>query len=94
MKIGILEITLLLYEVNSLKEKRIILKSLIQKLKNRYNISISEISYNDVWRNAKIGIASVSNDYAHLDSTLDHILDYIDADGRVEMIDVKREVIL
>ena len=48
MKIGILEITLLLYEVNSLKEKRIILKSLIQKLKNRYNISISEISYNDV----------------------------------------------
>ena len=43
MKIGILEITLLLYEVTSLKEKRIILKSLIQKLKNRYNISISEI---------------------------------------------------
>lgn len=94
MKIGILEITLLLYEVNSLKEKRVILKSLIQKLKNRYNISISEISYNDIWRNAKIGIAAVSNDHAHLDSTLDHILDYIDADGRVEMIDVKREVIL
>lgn len=94
MKIGILEITLLLYEVTSLKEKRIILKSLIQKLKNRYNISISEISYNDVWKNAKIGIATVSNSKSHLDSTLDHILDFIDTDGRMEMIDVKREVIL
>jgi Uncharacterized protein conserved in bacteria len=94
MKIGILEITLLLYEVNSLKEKRIILKSLIQKLKNRYNISISEISYNDVWKNAKIGIATISNSQSHLDSTLDHILDFIDTDGRMEMIDVKREVIL
>lgn len=94
MKIGILEITLLLCEVNSLKEKRIILKSLIQKLKNRYNVSISEISYNDIWKNAKIGIATVSNSQSHLDSMLDHILDFIEEDSRVEMIDVKREVML
>ncbi len=47
--------------VSSLKEKRRILKSLFARLKNDFNISISEVGDNDILRNAKVGVAIVTN---------------------------------
>lgn len=93
MKIGILKITLRAVWVNSLKEKRMILKSLISKLKNKFNISVAEIGEQDNHKILNIGIACVSNSNLHLDSTLDNIIDYIEYNTEAEVLDIVRELI-
>ncbi len=93
MQIGILEIRLKLYEVYSLKEKRQILKSLLQKLKNRFNVSVCESGYNDSLLWARIGIVTTSNEKRHVDSMLDHIIEFVDTEHRTEIIEIQREVI-
>lgn len=93
MKIGILKIKLRAAWVNSLKEKRMILKSLISKLKNKFNISVAEIGEQDNHKILNIGIACVSNSNLHLDSTLDNIIDYIEYNTEAEVLDIARELI-
>jgi uncharacterized protein YlxP (DUF503 family) len=68
MVIGVCRIVLMMDEVFSLKEKRHIIKSIIERLKSRFNVSVAEVELNDKWKNAVIGIACVSNDAGHADN--------------------------
>jgi uncharacterized protein YlxP (DUF503 family) len=64
MVVGLAEMELFLSEANSLKDKRQIVKSIVGKLQNKFNISIAEVGYNDLWQRALIGISCVSqSDY-------------------------------
>ena len=83
MVIGICKVRLFIDEVFSLKEKRRIVKSLIQRLRARFNASIAEVELNDKWKNAVIDIACISNEGGHMDSILSNILNFIENDGRV-----------
>ena len=65
MIVGNCSLKLTLYESNSLKEKRHIIKSLIGKLQSRFNISIAEVDLNDSWKSSVIGFACVTNDIHH-----------------------------
>ncbi|HDP69213.1 MAG TPA: DUF503 domain-containing protein [Actinobacteria bacterium] len=60
MVLGLLELELHLPYCNSLKSKRKIVKSIIHKVRNRYNVSISEMDNNDLWQRTLIGISCVS----------------------------------
>ncbi|MGB9620949.1 MAG: DUF503 domain-containing protein [Brevinematia bacterium] len=62
----------------SLKEKRRIINSIKDKTKNKFNVSIAEIDFNDDHNNALIGIAMVSNDGKHLNSVLYSIIDFLE----------------
>lgn len=62
MKIGIITVKLRLHYPNSLKEKRAIIKSLITKIRNEFNVSIAEVDHLNDKRSAKIGAALISND--------------------------------
>ena len=64
----IISVELYLPQVRSLKEKRSILKSLIQKIRNSFNVSISEVDYHDKWQRAALGVGVVTTDPAQLDS--------------------------
>jgi len=86
------EIELLLYETQSLKEKRQILNSLITKIRNQFNVAIAEINYLDTWQRTSLGIACVSNSSSHAQQQLDKVLNYIEQDGRFEIIDIYREI--
>ncbi len=91
MIVGVMTAQLYLHGVTSLKDKRKIVKSLIERLKNRFNISVSEVDHNDIKTSAIIAIAVVSNDTQFVNKQLDKILDFMRNDGRFALGPVERE---
>lgn len=81
MVVGLLRIELYLPEANSLKEKRHIVKSIIGKVENKYNVSISEVDHHDLWQRVTLGIAHVSETGEQTKKVLDHV------DRFVEVLD-------
>ena len=77
--------------VTSLKGKRSIVKSVIGRLKSRYNISISEVDHQDAKTSAVIAIAIVSNEARFIDQQFDTILDFMRKDGRFFISQIERE---
>jgi uncharacterized protein YlxP (DUF503 family) len=92
MHIGTLTIVLHLHEAGSLKDKRQILKSLIETTRQKFNISIAEIDDLDLWRRATIGVACVSNDKQHLNRVLDKVVDTLESNPMVEVGEVAMEM--
>jgi len=80
-------------EVFSLKEKRHIVKSIIERLKSRYNASVAEVDLNDTWKNAVIGVTCVSNEAGHVDSMMNKIVDFVENDGRAYLFNYSTEKI-
>jgi len=80
-----------MHGIASLKEKRGIVKSLINRLRNRFNISVSEVDQQDSRSSAVIGIAVVSNDARFIDQQLDTVLNFMQNDGRFYIGQVERE---
>lgn len=91
MIVGVMTAQLSLHGLTSLKDKRSIVKSLIGRLKSRFNISISEVDHQDSKSMAVLGIAVVSNDAQFIDKQLDSILDFMRNDGRFYLARVERE---
>lgn len=92
MIVGVLTAQLHMQGVNSLKEKRSIVKSLIGKLKSRFNVSIAEVDHQDNKASAVIGIAVVSNNNRFVNEQLDKIIDFMHKDGRFYLGTIEREV--
>jgi uncharacterized protein YlxP (DUF503 family) len=82
---------LTLHGITSLKGKRSIVKSLIGRLKSRFNISISEVDHQDSKSTAVVGIAIVSNEARFIDQQFDSILDFMRNDGRFYLGQIERE---
>ncbi|OGP15297.1 MAG: hypothetical protein A2052_08825 [Deltaproteobacteria bacterium GWA2_54_12] len=93
MVIGVLRVTLVLHDSHSLKDKRQVLKSVIEKLRNRFNVSVAETGSNDLWQRAEIGIAAVGNDKAFVNSVLDHVLNFIEGMHLAEVTDSNIELL-
>lgn len=93
MFIGCLQVELLIPESTSLKEKRMVLKSIKQRLQNKFNISVAEVDHQDLWQRATLGIAMVSNENGHVRKAMDKILDFIDDQDNSQVIDHQIEII-
>ncbi len=91
MIIGVLKAQMHLHGITSLKQKRSIAKSLIGRLKARFNISIAEVDHNDNKTSALIAIAIVSNDTPFIDKQLDAIITFMQNDGRFYLGQIERE---
>jgi len=74
-----------------LKEKRHVLKSIIERLIARFNASVAEVDYNELWNKSMIGVAVVSNDKKICESAISKIIAFIDNDERVEIINYSKE---
>jgi len=77
--------------LSSLKAKRSIVKSLIGRLKSRFNISVSEVDHQDSKSSAVIGLAIVCNDSRFIDQQFDSIINFMRNDGRFYLAQVERE---
>ncbi|MDD2493942.1 MAG: DUF503 domain-containing protein [Tissierellia bacterium] len=93
MLVGTCQIELIIFESNSLKEKRHVIKSIIERIKSRFNVSIAEVDHNELWNRAVIGVAVVSNSKSLCESALSKVIDFIDNDERVEIINFFSEVL-
>jgi len=91
MIVGLMTANLSMQGITSLKGKRSIIKSLIGRLKSRFNISISEVDRQDSKTSAVIAIAIVSNDERFIDQQFDAILSFMRNDGRFFLGQVERE---
>ena len=87
MVVGVERIELFFPHPNSLKAKRQILKSLMQKLETSFKkISLAEVDGHDLWQTAIIGISVVGRDQKFVDSKLTSIINFIQKDGNLELI--------
>ena len=95
MVIGILEIVLWLPEAHSLKDKRQVVKSLKDKVRNRFNVAVAEIGDLELWQKARLGVCTVSSDRRDANARLDQVVNFVeglhlaaDLDVRLEMINL------
>jgi len=93
MVVGTGKIKFKLYGVNSLKEKRSIVKSIINRIKNKFNISIAETDYNDSHLWAEIGFSIIGNDSRIVNSKLDKVFNLADDIGLAQITDTQMEII-
>lgn len=91
MIVGVMTAQISMSGVTSLKGKRSIVKSIIGRLKSRYNISISEVDHQDTKTSAVIAMAIVSNEARFIDQQFDAILDFMRNDGRFFLSQIERE---
>jgi len=91
--VGTCRITLFLQGVSSLKEKRGIVKKIVEKAKNRFNMSVAETAFNDMWQKSELGIAMIGNDSAYINSMLDKAVNFIESMNLAEIINIEIEVI-
>lgn len=93
MVIGILTIALVIPGADSLKDKRQVLKSLIENIRNKFNVSVAEVADNDTWRRATIGIACVSNDRGMANRILDKVVDFAESNPVISIVSVELEFV-
>ncbi len=79
-------------ESNSLKDKRRIVRSIIERLKSRFNISIAEVEHLEALRRTALGLALVSNETGYLEKTMNKIVSFVEADTRVQIISMEKEI--
>lgn len=77
MFVGVLRLTLHLPAPGSLKSKRHLVRSAIDRVKARYNVSIAEVGENDLWQRSVIGVTAVGNDHGFVNETLDKVADFV-----------------
>ena len=91
MKILLIRVTLRASWVHSLKEKRMIIKSLIERLKHKFNISVGEVDKQDIHKDLVIGISAVCGSSAQIDSTMENIINFIEQNTDAEIINIENE---
>ncbi len=87
MVVAIARLTLILHDNKSLKGKRKVIKSLIEKVRHRFEASVAEVEDQDLWQKAKIGVAVVGNDARLLSTRLDQIASFIDNQHLAEIVE-------
>ena len=93
MIIGTCTVTLRISWASSLKEKRMVIKSLMDRMKNKFNISVAEVDEQDNHKIAVIGFACVTNEVKHADSMLNNILNFIEDNTEAEIQDSFIEIL-
>jgi uncharacterized protein YlxP (DUF503 family) len=93
MKVGILRVELFLEDCGSLKDKRMVLRSLKERIRNRFNVSIAEVDGMDKWQRAVVGVSAVSNETKHLYECLDGVVEFIRGELRVTIVDHETEIL-
>jgi len=94
VNVGICKIRIRLPDIESLKGKRQIVKSLTAKLKNKFNISVAEVEDNDLWQSATIGVCFVSNDKRFTNEVLSKAVDLVVSNqGDYELLNYEIEIL-
>lgn len=93
MIIGTCKVYLTAEWVNSLKDKRMVVKSIIDKTKNKFNVSVAEVERQDVHKSIVIGFVCVTNEVSHANSIIDNVLNFIERNTDAVIDDVEIEIL-
>lgn len=78
MFVGVITVELQIPMAQSLKDKRSVIRSLTDKCKNKFNVAIAEVDNKDLWKNAELGLATVTGDRRYLEKSIDKIIKFIE----------------
>jgi uncharacterized protein len=92
MVVGAMKWELSLPGCSSLKEKRMVVRSLKDRIAHRFKVSVAETDHQDVWTRAQIGVAVVANDRGHAEEVLDKVDRMVQQEGRALILDRRREL--
>ncbi|HPQ40140.1 MAG TPA: DUF503 domain-containing protein [bacterium] len=93
MAVGICYIEFEIQGARSLKEKRRVVKSLKDRLRSRFNISVAETGDQDLWQRAEIGFTCISSDHQYVDGLMASVIRLVEMDGRINVLDISTEII-
>jgi len=93
MIIGILSLDVRVASSNSLKDKRRVIKSLTTRIRNSFNVSISEVNCQDLWQRSELGVAFLTTEVRFAQSVLAKIVDFVERHKDIIVIDSKIEII-
>ena len=93
MVIGICHLDVVLRDNHSLKEKRRVVKSIIGRVKSKFNVSIAEVGNQDLWQSAQIGFCIAGNEKRFINSSLDKVIYFIEESNSAEITNVEMEII-
>ncbi len=92
MVIGVCTVALHIPGSQSLKDKRRVLRSLKEKLRQEFNLSVAEVEDNDLWQRATLGLAVVANEGGFADEVLAKAVETIKRRTDVELLDYRLEM--
>jgi uncharacterized protein len=92
MYVGTLSFDLLLGDVQSLKEKRSVVRPIVAELRRRYDVSAAETGGQDLYRRAEIGVAVVSGDLGHIKDVLDRCERWMAARPEVDLLSARQRI--
>ena len=94
MFVGVLRLVLHLPDPGSLKSKRHLLRSAIERVKGKFNVSIAEVGENDLWQRSVVGVSAVGNDHGFVNETLDKVADFVASmhGGQIQVTDRAMEI--
>jgi len=93
MIIGLLQARLSLPGAHSLKDKRQVIKSMKDRARQRINVSVAEVAYQDVWQSAALAFVTVSAEHVVVDQRLSEVQELLRSDPRAVLIDVHTETL-
>jgi hypothetical protein len=86
MTAGALKVEFLVPGATSLKEKRRAVKSLKDRVRHRFNVSVAEIDHQELWRRAALGVAAVGTDGGFVCRVLEEVLAFLRRDRRIQVV--------
>jgi len=92
MLVGLYQIELFIPDSGSLKSKRFVLKSLKDKIRAKFNVSVAEVEDNELWQRAVLGVAMVSNERKFIDQVMTQIFNLVEQDDYVQITNQQLEV--
>lgn len=93
MVVGTLKIVLLIHDNRSLKGKRKIVRSMVDRVKNRFNVAVAEVGANDLWQRIELGVCTIGNDRRHVDASLTRVLSFLESLYLAEIVETDMEVL-
>jgi hypothetical protein len=93
MFVGVLQVDLLIRGNTSLKGKRQVLRSIKDRTRQKFNVSIAEVDNNDLWQRATLGICCASNDKLHANRVLSEVVNFIEGNFPTELLDYSIEIL-
>jgi uncharacterized protein len=94
VNVGVAKVALRIPENMDLKGKRMVIKSIIGRVKSRFDVALAEVDENDMWQLATIGICCISNNKRHSNEVLSKVVHFIESSRfDVELLDYSIEII-
>jgi uncharacterized protein len=93
MVVGTLKIEFRIKDNHSLKGKRKVVRSMVDRLKHRFNASVAEVGSNDNWQRIELGISTVGNDRRHIESSLGNIVSFVESLYLAEIVNTESEIL-